>query len=389
MPRQQILTRLTRHFDIVWVDPPKGWREYWDPRGRSLFERQKFDEVAKQFTVMTPGMMRPSLHSPDALRRLISARILADARRYLLGRGAKRIVLHLWRYNFAEALDLVPHDLSCYHIDDEYSFSDVDLPNDPTEARLLGRADQVIVHSARLLEKKGRLNPRTALVPNGVDYQAFARPQPEPADLARVPRPRIGYVGVIKKQLDLDLLVRLAGVRPDWSLVMVGPICNVSGKERTLATLQELPNVHFLGSKPVEALPGYVQHMDVCLMCYEVNDYTKYIYPLKLHEYLAAGRPAVAAPIDSVLDHADLVTLARSDGDWLRGVETALAPAASDTALVARRRARARAYDWDLLADRVAALLIDRLGLSWHTDPTIATGVADWHSRLLETHGAP
>jgi glycosyltransferase involved in cell wall biosynthesis len=380
MPRQQILTRLARHFDVVWVNPPTDWRQYWTKVGGSLFERQEFREVAPGFTVMTPGEMRPRFYSPARLRRFIASRLLADARRYLQRRGATFIVLHLWRYQFAESLDLVPHDMSCYHIDDEYSFSDVGLPNDPREVQLLRRADQVIVHSARLLEKKGGINPHTALVPNGVDYTAFATRQVAPPDLAAVPRPRVGYVGVIKKQLDLALLSRVARARPDSSVVMVGPIGNVSGKEQALADLRALPNVHFLGAKPIDALPAYVQQMDVCLMCYEVNDYTKYIYPLKLHEYLAAGRPSVASPIDAVLEHTDVVTIARSDEEWLSSIANALAPSASADAEVARRQARARQYDWDVLAQNVTDLIRKRLPAG---DRAIAAQGASRHKFFL------
>ena len=85
--------------------------------------------------------------------------------------------------------------------------------------------------------------------------------------------------------------------------------------------------------------------MDVCLMCYEANDYTKYIYPLKLHEYLASGRPAVATPIDSVVEHGDLVALARTDSEWITAIEQALLQQGE-----AQRRARqerARTYDWN------------------------------------------
>jgi glycosyltransferase involved in cell wall biosynthesis len=373
MPRQQILTRLAHYFEVVWVNPPKHWRQYWTPASASFLERQELAQLAPRFTVMTPGKLRPHFYSSDLLRRYTFSRMLADARRYLLQRGATRIVLHLWRHNFLEALDLVPHDISCYHIDDEYSFSTVDLPNHPLELQLLRRADLVIVHSARLLEKKGGINPRTTLVPNGVDYAAFATPQAEPSDLASVPRPRIGYVGVIKKQLDLALLVRLAHARPDWSLVMVGPIGNVSGKEQALAELRALPNVHFLGIKRLDALPGYVQHMDVCLMCYDINDYTKYIYPLKLHEYLAAGRPSVASPLEAVLDHADVVMIAHTEEQWLSAIASSLVPSASEQAEVARRQARARLYDWDALAQQVANLMLEPLRIRHTSQATLET----------------
>src|SRR5690606_34370889 len=172
------------------------------------------------------------------------------------------------------------------------------------------RADDVIVHSARLFEKKSGINPATFLVPNGVDYDAFATRRDEPPDLAAIARPRIGYAGVIKMQLDLALLDALAAARPDLSFVLVGPVGNVEGKARELESLRARPNVHFLGRKPVEDLGAYTQHFDACLMCYEVNAYTHCIYPLKMHEYLASGRPTISSPIRSVLEHADVVRVA-------------------------------------------------------------------------------
>ena len=359
MPRHQILSRLAGSFDVVWVNPAGNWREHWLP-GRSRFlEPHRFAEVAPGLSVMTSGRRWPQIFRPAWLQSWLTRGRLRAARRYLIQRGVQQIVLYLWQPEFAAAIDLVEHDASCYHIDDEYSFSDVEVPNPEQETKLIRRVDQVIVHSIRLMEKKGTINPNTALVPNGVDYEAFANPRAEPPDLARVRWPRIGYVGVIKKQLDLALLLRLARARSDWNFVMVGPVGTVTGKEPALAGLQALPNVHFLGEKPVDALSAYTQHMNVCLMCYEVNDYTKYIYPMKLHEYLASGRPVVATPIDSVVEHGDLVTLAQTDSEWIAAIEQALLQ--QEDIQRRTRQDRARAYDWNKLAARVGALILQRV----------------------------
>ena len=359
MPRHQILSRLAGNFDVVWVNPAVGWREHWLPGGPQFLEPQQFAQIAPGFSVMSSGRRWPRILRPAWLRNRLTKGRLRAARRHLIQRGAKQIVLYLWRPEFAAAMDLLEHDASCYHIDDEYSFSDVELPNPGQETELIRRVDQVIVHSIRLMEKKGAINPNTALVPNGVDYEAFASPRAEPSDLSCILRPRIGYVGVIKKQLDLALLLRLARARGDWNFVMVGPIGTVTGKEQALAGLQALPNVHFLGEKPVTALSAYTQHMDVCLMCYEANDYTKYIYPLKLHEYLASGRPAVATPIDSVVEHGDLVALAQTDTEWTNAIEQALQQE-GDSQRRARQE-RARTYDWNKLARQVGALILQRV----------------------------
>jgi glycosyltransferase involved in cell wall biosynthesis len=376
MARHQILRRLAQRFPVVWVDPPDGWRNYWRPGAARFLERATFASPAPGLTVLKSGLLLPKLHRPAWLRRATLRRRLAWASGLLADRGATDIVLDLWRYEFAEALELCPHSLSCYEIDDEYSFSDVDVPNHSRELELLRRVDQVIVRSPALMDKKGGVNPSTALVPNGVDFRAFSSRREEPEDLRKLPRPRLGYVGVIKRQLDLALLGRLARARPRWSIAVVGPIGNVSGKEQALAELSSLANVHFLGSKPVDALPAYTQHVDVCLMCYEVNDYTRYIYPLKLHEYLASGRPVVSSAIQAALAHADVVAVARSDEEWLAALDRAVEPGALAADAVARRQARARQHDWDALAGRVADLIDARLATKRATRSTPAPGAA-------------
>jgi glycosyltransferase involved in cell wall biosynthesis len=115
-------------------------------------------------------------------------------------------------------------------------------------------------------------------------------------------------------------------------------------------------NVHSLGGKPAKDLPCYVQHFDVCLMCYEVNDYTQYIYPLKLNEYLASGRPTVSSPIEAVHGFAHVVTIAKDEAEWLSAIELGLSEVDRDGTAALARRAVARAHDWDVLVEQIATL---------------------------------
>jgi glycosyltransferase involved in cell wall biosynthesis len=256
------------------------------------------------------------------------------------------------------------YDLTCYHIDDEYMFSGLDKekPIEAREARLISRVDQVFIHSPALLEKKGRFNPHTMFVPNGVDYQAYATPQREPADLKPIPHPRIGYTGIIKLQLDLALLITLAERHRQWSFVLVGPQGNLGDRAAMMQRLSQLPNVYLLGGKPVAALPAYVQHMDVCMLCYEVNDYTKFIYPLKLHEYLASGRPVVGSPIRSLQEFGHVIRLARTPDEWSHTLNDMLAPTVNSAAQVEARRSIAQRYDWNTLVQLIARTWCNRLG---------------------------
>jgi glycosyltransferase involved in cell wall biosynthesis len=259
-------------------------------------------------------------------------------------------------------LDLINHDLSCYYINDEYTFSAIEQPIDAHEARLISRVDQVFVHSFALLEKKGNLNPQTMLIPNGVNYRAFATPHSEPADLQPIPHPRIGYVGRIKQQLDLALLTQLAQRHQEWSFVLVGPQDGIGDRAGVLQQLAQLPNVYLLGGKSISVLPAYTQYLDVCMLCYEINGYTKFIYPLKLHEYLASGRPVVGSPIPSLQDFAHIIRLASTTDEWSQAIQDSLSPAACSAEQVEVRRRVARRHDWDRLVALLAQTLCSRLG---------------------------
>ncbi len=362
MARHQLMTRLARYFHVLWVEPPEDWRE-WLPRGFARHHRTHMPEVGiPGFDWYQSGRWLPRIYRPRGVGKILDRLRLATAKAMLRKRGCKKIIIYVWRPELGAALDLLDHDVSCYQIDDEYTFSDVEQPVNIKEMQLIRRVDQVILHSPALMEKKGRLNTSTILVPNGVDYAAYTRPQIEPVDLGSIPHPRIGYVGVIKKQLNFQLLITLAKRHPDWSFVFVGPIGFLGDNALLLQQLQAMRNVFFLGPKSVNLLPAYTQHMDVCTLCYEINDYTKFIYPLKLHEYLASGRPIVGVPIPSVIEFSRVIQVAESSEEWSIAIHKALLPVASEPAAIRARRDIARQHDWNQITRNIAEALCQQLG---------------------------
>lgn len=359
--RHQLMPRLARYFNVVWMEPPEGWRECWFGTRRQLKAAVPPPD-APGFSIYDSCPELPLFYKPRFAASLTERLRLRRARSILAARGAKKFVLYLWRPQFAEALDRVDHDLSLYHIVDEYNFSETEQANDNRETRLIRRVGQVIVHSPALMEKKGGMNPNTAYLPNGVDYDAFTTPRTQPADLAKIPHPRIGYVGVIKKELDLPLLLNLSERHGEWSFVFVGPIGYIGDRVDVLNALKARPNVYFLGEKPLVDLPAYNQHIDVGLLSYHDSAFNKYIFPLKLHEYLAAGCAVVGTPIETLRAFKDVITLATTADEWSRALTDALSPGARDAARVEMRRATARRYDWNRIADGVAHLIAKRLG---------------------------
>jgi glycosyltransferase involved in cell wall biosynthesis len=163
-------------------------------------------------------------------------------------------------------------------------------------------------------------------------------------------------LGVIDFRLDADLIEYLAVHRPDWSFALVGLVKG----DAPLARLRALPNVHILGFKPMEDLPGYLKGMDVCLIPYALNEYTHHVFPLKLYDYMAAGRPIVASDM-AELRHEDGngFVIARTGDEFLGQIERAVAEDGLDR--VAARQELARLHTWDHRVEQISAI-IDTVG---------------------------
>src|SRR3954447_24158713 len=167
------------------------------------------------------------------------------------------------------------------------------------EAELFRRADLVFTGGQSLYEAKCAQHPRVYPFPSSVDQSHFAQarePQPDPVDQGTIPHPRLGFFGVLDERLDRDLLAAVAAARPDWKFVMVAPIVKIAP-----AALPQGANIHYLGTKAYEELPGYLAGWDVALLPFSRNESTRFISPTKTPEYLAAGKPVVSTPIRDVM----------------------------------------------------------------------------------------
>ncbi|MDX2052847.1 MAG: glycosyltransferase family 1 protein [Polyangiaceae bacterium] len=193
------------------------------------------------------------------------------------------------------------------------------------EAELMARADVVFTGGWSLYEAKRTQHPNVHAFPSSVDVAHFATarvPQEDPEDMRCIPRPRLGFFGVIDERMDLALVRGVAEARPDWQLVMVGPVVKISEAE-----LPALGNIHYLGSKSYAELPRYISGWDVALMPFAKNESTKYISPTKTPEYLAAGRPVVSTSIKDVVrpyKAQGLVSIADTVKDFVLACEHAM-----------------------------------------------------------------
>jgi UDP-galactopyranose mutase len=224
------------------------------------------------------------------------------------------------------------------------------------EAELFGRASVVFTGGHHLFEAKRGLHPNVYPFPSSVDVPHFARarsPQADPADQAGIPRPRIGFCGVVDERMDLPLLEGVARDRPEWQLVVIGPVVKISAD-----SLPRRPNLHYLGGKRSEELPAYFAGWDVAMMPFARNEATRFISPTKTPEYLAAGRPVVSTSIRDVVrpyGEKGLVQIGDTVEAFVRGVERCRSH--DRTAWLARVDAHLCSLSWDDTWRRMKSLL--------------------------------
>lgn len=351
--RHHVLTRLAGHLPTVWLSPPREWRR---PPAH-IFSEHSEPEGFPGLTIYSPGALLPRLYKPAWAARWTQRQRLRQAIRTLHKRGCERIVLYLWRPEFGDAIEEFNWALTCYHIDDEYSFSPFDVPISAEELNVIRCVDHVFIHSPGLLEKKGSINPHTSFVPLGVDYESFSKRLPEPDDLSKVPKPRIGYIGSLKRQLDWPLLDVLTSANPIYSFVFAGPSQIDADVAAAIKALSQKRNVYFLGEKATNLVPAYVQHLDVGLMPYRNDDYAKYGYPLKLHEYLAAGIPAIGVRMRTLQDFSEYVFLPDTPEGWTSAIHQALLPSSNSSSIRAKRQSIAKQHDWTRLVAGIASTI--------------------------------
>jgi UDP-galactopyranose mutase len=233
------------------------------------------------------------------------------------------------------------------------------------EQALIDRADVVFTGGSSLFEAKKDRHPNVHCFPSSVDRAHFAKARAklfDPRDQEDLPRPRLGFYGVIDERFDTELLAKAAEMRPDWSFVMVGPVVKISEED-----LPKRPNIHYVGGKTYGELPSYLSGWDVALMPFAMNESTQFISPTKTPEYLAGGKPVVSTPIKDVVrhyGHLQGVQIASDAKSFVAACEKALDLARDqDAGWLAEADLLLSATSWDTTQARMAGLVADLLGM--------------------------
>ena len=350
---QHLMSRFAREMNVIfWEEPVEiGAHE-------TAYLQVSEAPEAPNVRVVVPHLPQgiPEDAREAALMRLLDAHI-----------ASVRGLLIAWYYTpmmlpFSRHLEA---DLTVFDAMDELSkfkFAPVKLLE--LEQELIDSSDIVFTGGSSLYEAKKDRHSNVHCFPSSVDRVHFLKArahQFDPADQEDLPKPRLGFYGVIDERFDTELLDEVATLRPDWSFVMVGPVVKISEDD-----LPKRPNIHYLGGKTYDQLPAYLSGWDVALMPFAMNESTQFISPTKTPEYLAGGKPVVSTPIRDVVRHygqLEAVKFADNAADFVAQCEKALELShVPEGGWLAEADLMLSRTSWETTQARMAGLVADLLG---------------------------
>ncbi len=341
---QHLMTRFAVHRRVFFFEEPVT--------GVSKIARLHVRETDQGVTVVVPHL--PSgigaLNAEVALTGLLNELVTEeDIRNFTL-----------WYYTpmaLKFSRQLRPRAIIYDSMDDlsKFRFAPEDIQE--REDELLRKADLVFTGGHSLYEAKKSKHKNIHAMPSSIDHKHFARArilQTDPPDQIQIPRPRLGFFGVIDERLDVDLLAKLAEIKPDWQFVMIGPVVKIDP-----ISLPNHHNIHYLGKKDYQELPSYLGSWDCAIMPFARNEATEFISPTKTPEFLAAGRPVVSTPIRDVVNpyaEAGLVRIAANPQEFVGAIQDAIQEQQTNTEWLNRVDQFLGGNSWDQTWHKMATL---------------------------------
>src|SRR3989338_636547 len=246
-----------------------------------------------------------------------------------------------------------------------------------TEEKLLKISDAVFVTSKALHDHCIKYSNKVTIFPFGVNIDNFEKvrvtdTQP-PEELKDIKKPIVGYVGGIHKWVNRELVKFLALNRPDHSFVFVGPL------QTDVASLAEIKNIYFLGNKKHSELPNLVKNFSVAIIPYLITEYTKNVYPTKLNEYLAMGKPVISTGLPEIKlfnkKYENIVVIGNNPREFAEGIDMALK---EDNKEITKRRTEIAAENsWKSRIEQMSRIIENAV------EKKMVQSEADWKENLL------
>jgi glycosyltransferase involved in cell wall biosynthesis len=345
----QIATKLSSSFSVIYCDLISISTLLVSPK---LIGELGFSRIApKLYRLAALILPFDGRFAPfTAINRFLLTSYLKGAIRRS---GFSHFALFLWEPTREYLAGKLGEALSIYDIVDEYS-------------ELLGSAEKILAAEARLFKKtdlvlsgtyslflsRKKLHRNIHFIPCGVDYELFSSPPPSPpVELADIPRPIIGYYGMLDDRIDVDLLRFIGEKYRKWSFVMIGPV------RTSFSSVSKLENFYFLGKKDYRLLPGYLGSFDVAIIPYLLNRLTEHINPNKMLEILAAGKPVVTADIPDIKRfYSDIAFVSKGYEEFAGNLKRALSDKRTEER-INRGKKMAEENSWDKTANRIKELI--------------------------------
>jgi glycosyltransferase involved in cell wall biosynthesis len=364
---QQLMSRLSKRGRVLYVERPVSLLSFFTgssdaPVGRQIWRwlTGGIRNETSTLTILTPPPVLPLRYVGvvNAVNEWVRLRSIKRALRQL---GAKRPVLWIYAPDAGRLVGKAGEAFSMYYCADDWAASD-QWWNSAKDIRAreleLGTNVDLIVGTSTKIVKRWKENREDViLVSNGADVTLFKKARDPklniPDDLRSIPEPRVGCVGFVDGRFNAKLYETLATWKPEWNFVIVGPL---NESKLDISRLRQMSNVHFLGGRTVAEIPAYLKGFNVCTIPYICNRLSESIFPLKLFEYLAAGRPVVATALPELRPFSEYLRIADSPQAFLQALEISLnhpLDSASDTVL--------DAHSWDAKADFLWHKLISEL----------------------------
>ncbi|HWJ42995.1 MAG TPA: glycosyltransferase [Solirubrobacterales bacterium] len=361
--QHQLMGRLAAENDVLFVEslglrkPQLAGRDLsrlWRRLKRGLRGARPAPEGLH---VLAPLVL--PLHGRASVRKLNRWLLRRQVKRSARKLGMKEPILWAYVPQAEDVIDVLEPSLVVYHcVDDVAAQKGVDAASfRGAEERFARRADLVLASAPALAERMRTLSDHVLYAPNVADTGAFATAlEPGPVDpaLAELPRPRLVFQGaIVATKLDVGLLAEVAGLRPDWSIVLVGPR-GAGDPTGDLSPLDGAPNIQMIGPRRAGDLPRALRGADVGLIPYAINDLTRSVFPMKVYEYLAAGLPVLATPLPA-LEGVEAIETVGSAAELVAAAERALA---ADSPQVRRARSEdAASHSWEARLEEIERAL--------------------------------
>lgn len=363
--RQQIMSILAKNNRILYVEPQLSVLHILKNPIRGLKRIIRWLRgISKKegfLYIYTPMPVLPFTNYSILINR-INQKILAISLRRITKRvGFPHPILWIYTVNSILLLGQMNESLSIYYCIDDFR-SEIAIEKRRAvlsflEDNLLKKAD-IIFTCAKLIAQKMRdWRADIHFIRNGVDFDSFSREFPLsmlPPEMRNIPSPRIGFVGTLDARINIGLLSYLASHKPNWQIILIGYNL-MSSDNRTI--LKKFPNIHYLGFKKHNLLPGYIYMMDVCIIPYYTEGFNRSVFPLKILEYFAVGKPVVSTNLSELAEFQEVVKLSQGHKDFMDNIDSYL----KDNGNLLKRREIAAGLSWVSRVEIISKIISEKL----------------------------